>query len=367
MPKKKLLHVTYDMNIGGTEQVIKNLIDGLNPDRFQSSVLCVDGAIGPWGKELQSRGVEHYCFQRQPGFDLALIKRIRKLVLDERFDIIHAHQYTPYTYGWFGSVLTGVPIIFTEHGRFYPDFSSAKRKLINPLLQMRTAAITAISDATRKALVEFENLSASKIEVIYNGISDCITHYDQALAESLGLNEGAVVFGTISRLDPIKNQVMMIKAFARYLEKNSDARLLIVGDGPIRAELEQLVASLDIAAAVCFTGFQSKPQSYLALMDVFLLPSLSEGTSMTLLEAMSFSKPTIATAVGGTPEIVVDGESGRLIPNQDEAALVAAMDELGRSSDLRLQMGAQARCSYEKMFTLPTMVAHYESLYERLC
>lgn len=174
------------------------------------------------------------------------------------------------------------------------------------------------------------------------------------------------MFGTISRLDPIKNQTMMVRAFARCLKQNESLRLLIVGDGPIREELESLAAELGVGEAVIFTGFQPIPQQFLALMDVFLLPSLSEGTSMTLLEAMAFSKPTVATAVGGTPEIIVDGESGSLIANEDEEALVLAMMELSKSESQRDAMGKRARQDYESRFTLPSMVSHYESLYDRL-
>ena len=366
MPSKHILHITYDMNIGGTEQVIKNLVLGLNGQKFRSSVLCIDGQIGPWGQELEAAGIKHYCLQRQPGFDIGLIRSIRNLVLSESVDIVHAHQYTPYTYGWFGSIFTGKPVIFTEHGRFYPDVSSTKRKLINPILQTRTAAITSISSATRQALVTYENFNASRIEVIYNGMADSICAPSDSLALELGLESGHTVFGTISRLDPIKNQTMMLRAFAQCLKTVEHVRMLIVGDGPSRAELESLVDELEIRHAVIFTGFQPKPQQYLALMDVFLLPSLSEGTSMTLLEAMCFAKPSIATAVGGTPEIIEDGVSGLLTPNDDEQALATAMLKLAASSSLRQALGSKARAGYEARFTLANMVSCYESLYGRL-
>lgn len=363
---KKILHVTYDMHIGGTEQVIRNLVEGLDPDRFQSSILCIDGTIGPWGQQLQAKGIAHHCFQRQPGFDRHLIRNIRRLIQRERYDVVHAHQYTPYTYGWFGALFTGVPVVFTEHGRFYPDSSSAKRRLINPLLQWRTAAITSISAATRQALVTYENLSAERIAVIYNGIADTRIAADPGLRHQLGFDDKAIVVGTISRLDPIKNQAMLLKAFKQAFATNADLRLLIVGDGALREELQALTRALGLEAVVVFTGFQPNPQAYLAAMDVFLLPSLSEGTSMTLLEAMSFEKPSIATAVGGTPEIVRDGVTGILIANEDEAGLAAAMSKLAASASLRSELGSAARADYERRFTLPAMTREYEKLYDRI-
>jgi glycosyltransferase involved in cell wall biosynthesis len=366
MPVKHILHVTYDMNIGGTEQVIRNLVEGLDPTRYTSSILCIDGTIGPWGQELQTKGFPHYCLTRKPGFDLQLIRAIHALIRQHRVDIIHCHQYTPYTYGWFGALFTGKPVIFTEHGRFYPDVSSRKRQLINPLLQLGTAAITAISAATRQALVEFENLSASRIDVIYNGIADSRTAAPAALRTELGLRNDDIVLGTISRLDPIKNQTMMLRSFQQARARNPKLKLLIVGDGPQRAELHALADTLGLKDSVIFTGFQPKPQAYLALMDVFLLPSLSEGTSMTLLEAMCFAKPSIATAVGGTPEILENGTTGILIANQDETALIHAMATLADSQELRQTLGNNARARYETRFTLAAMTQEYEALYARV-
>ncbi|MBL4763617.1 MAG: glycosyltransferase [Gammaproteobacteria bacterium] len=366
MTKKHILHVTYDMNIGGTEQVIRNLIEGLDPDQFISSVLCIDGEVGPWGKELQKKGVEHFCLTRKPGFDLNLIKAIRKLIKHHKFDIIHCHQYTPYTYGWFGSIFTNTPIIFTEHGRFHPDSSSPKRKLINPLLQLRTAAITAISKATKQALVEFENFNEQKIDVIYNGIEDTVVTPSASLRTELGINSDDIVFGTISRLDPIKNQTMMLRAFKQAKDANNKLRLLIVGDGPSKKELHDLTKELELTDSVIFTGFQPNPQAYLALMDVFLLPSFSEGTSMTLLEAMSFSIPSIATSVGGTPEILKHQSTGILSESDDTNELTQAMTALTEDPTLRVEYGKNARNRYETKFPLAVMTKNYQILYNRV-
>jgi len=360
-----VLHITYDMNIGGTEQVIRNLIEGRTASRYRCSVLCLDGKVGPWGKELEQKGITHHCLNRRSGFDTKLITQVRKLIKAEAIDIIHCHQYTPFSYGWFAKAFTGKPIIFTEHGRFYPDFGTLKRKLINPILQTFTTAITSISAATKQALVTYENLSPNRIEVIYNGIMDEFQPPAVELKETLGIDANAVVFGTISRLDPIKNQAMMIRAFARVWRDNKNTVLLIVGDGPLRQELETLMAQLQLQDAVIFTGFQPGPKRYLSIIDVFLLPSLSEGTSMTLLEAMSYGKPSIATAVGGTPEIIEDGRTGKLIDNEDEEALVTAMQQLGANASERDTLGKTAREVYLQRFTVSAMVQQYEALYQR--
>jgi len=202
--------------------------------------------------------------------------------------------------------------------------------------------------------------------VIYNGIADASLKPSAQLKTELGLAVNDIVLGTISRLDVIKNHPMMLEAFSKILAEKTNIKLLIVGDGPMKKELFDLVEQLDISQQVIFTGFRPNPQAYLAIIDIFLLPSLSEGTSMTLLEAMSFAKPSIATAVGGTPEILVHEKTGLLVDNKDEAGLVSAIKILLDNEKLRKQYGKNARTRYEEYFTLEVMVKNYEALYERV-
>ena len=220
------------MGIGGTEQVVCQLIKNLDSARYECEVACIDGAIGPLGQQLKARGVEINVFRRQPGFDIKLIKSIRALLRERRYDIIHCHQYTPYVYGIFAALFTDTKVVFTEHGRFYPDTYSWKRRMVNPLLGFCTDSIIAISAATAKALVRYEWFSAKAVDVIYNGIAKSASsdHAEQLRVE-FNLPDSATVFGTIARFDPIKNIPMMISAFQRVHEGNSNTRLLLVGDG----------------------------------------------------------------------------------------------------------------------------------------
>ena len=175
-----------------------------------------------------------------------------------------------------------------------------KRKFVNPLLLKLTEHVTAISKATKQALVDYEFIPANAIQVVYNGIQPLTVDEAECrrFREILNLRDKTIVFGTIARLDPIKNQRMMIAAFARLLNTHPGAALIIVGDGEERASLEKQVTELGIADSVRFTGYINNPANVLGIMDVFLLSSLSEGTSMTLLEAMSLKKPCIVTTSG---------------------------------------------------------------------
>lgn len=306
MQQKKILHITYDMRIGGTETVIKNIVTGLDKAQFSNEILCLEAHLGPFGEQLKEQGVKITNLNWQGGFDLALISSIRDYIRSNGVDVIHCHQYTPWVYGVLGALGTKAKVIFTEHGRFYPDRRSWKRRIINPLLLLRTKYVTAISKATKQALVDYEYIPEAQIEVIYNGIAPL--HVDDVevseLRKKLGFKDDEIVLGTIARLDPIKNQSMMIEAFALLLKDNSNCRLMVVGDGEMRNELEKLTISLGLTEKVLFTGYIAKPACHLVLMDVFLLSSFSEGTSMTLLEAMSLGIPSVVTDAGGNREVI---------------------------------------------------------------
>ena len=167
--KKRILHLAHEMGVGGTQQVIKQLVSNLDRERYECSVACTDGLIGMIGEELEQDGIGFHVFNRQPGLDRQLIRDIRSLIRSENIDLVHCHQYTPYSYGVLAAMFTDVRVVFTEHGRFYPDSYSWKRRLINPLVQRRTDAIVAISSATADALGEYEWFTRNAIEVIYNG------------------------------------------------------------------------------------------------------------------------------------------------------------------------------------------------------
>ena len=270
---KKVAHLTFDMQIGGAEQVILNLVAHSDSSKFDVSILCLEREIGPFGKHLIDRGFSVISFGRKPGLDFQLIRKIRQYVIRERIDVIHCHQYTPYIYGLFASLGTSLKIIFTEHGRFFPDKRKPKRVWVNPILSLLTQHVTAISVATGKALAEFENFPPQKIKVIYNGIDDgmFLLTPSQAVKATWGIPSDAFVLGTVARLDRIKNQELMLKALGRVLPICPDCYLLVIGDGPERERLESLGAELHIDSHLIFTGFRQDTHHFYKIMDVFLL------------------------------------------------------------------------------------------------
>lgn len=362
----RVLHITFNMGIGGTEQVIRQLVEGLDASIVVSEVLCIDGQVGPIGESLRDQGIPVHSLARSPGFDRALIKAIRSRIRDGHFDLVHCHQYTPYVYGWLGALGTSARVVFTEHGRFHPDRYRYKAALFNALIARFSFGLVAISRATREALVRYEFMPRSKIRVIYNGIKP-MRRYEQGvgkLRETLGIPENDFVVGTVARLDPVKNQPMMLRAFAEFHREYPASWLLLVGDGPDRKKLEQLADELGIRSRTLFPGFINEPANYLSLMDVFLLSSHTEGTSMTLLEAMSLGIPTVATQVGGTPEIVRNMETGILVPTDDTQRFCRAICQLRENDELRSRMENNAQQLFQERFSAAAMVNEYTRLYK---
>ena len=368
MTKLKILHLTYDMRIGGTEQVIKNLVENADQHQFEMSVLCIESPLGPFADDLLAKAVVIMAFSRSPGFDRKLIKKIRHHIKQHNIDVLHCHQYTPWVYGVLAAFATKTKVIFTEHGRFYPDSSSWKRKLINPWLHKITAATTAISSATKDALAIYENLPAKDIQVIYNGIAPLEIDQEQveSLRQELGIGPNTLCLGTVARLDPIKNHFMMLHAFKQVLNDGIDAKLLIVGDGEMRNSITDLISELNLEQHVIMTGYQAKPKNYLALMNIYLLSSFSEGTSMTLLEAMSIGKPCVVTNAGGNPEIIEHQMNGLVTQNDDANAFAAAITTLAHDPDLRKSMSELSRQRFEQYFSATSMVHQFQHLYQQV-
>lgn len=367
MTKTRILHVTYDMRIGGTEMVIKNIIDSSGTEQFDMSVLCIESPLGPFAEELEKNGTQFFKLNRKPGFDTSLIANIKHVITTHSIDIVHCHQYTPWVYGTLAALFTSCKVVFTEHGRFYPDSSSWKRKVINPALNFFTEKVTAISAATKDALVEFENISSRSIGVIYNGISPLKVDNDKVkqLRAELMIPKEHIILGTIARFDPIKNHPMMLRAFAKVLKLQPKTTLIIVGDGEERQNIEKCIEELHLKEHVLLIGYEPHPKYHLAIMDIYLLSSFSEGTSMTLLEAMSLAKPSVVTNAGGNPEVIQDSYNGFVTDNDNDDAFAEAILKL-MDNKIRNEQAKCALSLFNERFSSQNMNQQYADLYNEV-
>jgi glycosyltransferase involved in cell wall biosynthesis len=353
---------------GGAERLALELSRRL-ADRFGMTIICLEEP-GALAETLDGSGISVIAVRRRQGFRPSLARTIAGLTRAHGIDVLHCQQYSPYVYGSLARLLRpSLRVIYTEHGRLGDDPPSLKRKAINPLLAPLTSAIYAVSQDLRRHMLA-EGFPASRVSVITNGIDvgDAPTAIERRKARArLRLPQDALVFGTAARLDPVKGLGTLIDAFARVRSEVSDARLLILGDGPERAELVGRAAAQNVGEAVLFAGYRADARALLPACDVYVNSSVSEGISLTILEAMAAELPVVATAVGGTPEVVSDGENGVLTAARDLEGLARAMLALARDERRRRHLAANGRALVEARFTLDRMIDDYAQAYSQAC
>jgi len=361
--------VVHVMQVAGAEVLVREVIRRLG-DRIAPTVFCLD-RVGSIGEELLAGGVPVVCYDRRPGWDFSVSRRMAKDFTAREIEVVHAHQYSPFFYAAFAKLFARpMPkLILTEHGRHYPDVVSPKRRAFNRLVLDRLADdVNACIGFSARALRDVDGFRGNRIHVIDNGID--VGRYGPAadkpaLKARLGLDPAKRYVVHVARHHPVKDQATLIRGFALAAPKLPDVDLLLVGDGPLRGELESLVDSLGIRDRVSFLGIRQDIPTVLAAADVFALTSVSEAASLTLLEAMATGLPVVVTDVGGNPDIVREGVDGLRFPRADAAGCAASFVKLFTAPDLIAELGANARVRALARYRLDDTVASYHALYRR--
>lgn len=364
----RIVHVVLALTIGGTQRLVEQMLR-TPPAGFAASCLCLD-ETGALGEALLREGADVHALGRVPGVDLRLPRWIAAFARSRGSALLHCHQYTSWFYGISARLLSpGLRVIFTEHGRMHPDLPSPKRRVFNALMGPYTHRITAVSPSTAEALVRVEGFPRPRIEVVLNGIRETAppaAGERSALRAGLGLPTDAVCFALACRFDPVKWLDGLVRAMRQVVDAFPAARLLLIGDGEGRADLESQIRGLALTGHVLLTGFRPDVARWLVAADAFVLSSLDEGTSVSLLEAMAAGLPAVVTRVGGNLFVVADGETGLLVPPRDEAALAEGMLRLARDPLLRRDMGRLARRRFEERFTWDGMLDPYGRMYREV-
>lgn len=370
-PRPIIAHVLHRLYLAGAEVLAADLARRLS-ERYRFVFFCLD-EIGPLGKQLADEGFTVVDLMRKPGVDRALIGRFRGTARGIGVRLLHAHQYTPFFYASASRLWQSTPrILFTEHGRHYPDRRSGKRVFANRFLLRRDDRVTAVGNFVRDALVKNEGIAGNRVEVVYNGIDPSRFNVEQSAAmrgpvrAELGLAPDQQAVLQVARFHPVKDHATAIRAFAIALKQAPSAVLLLAGDGDKRGECESLVKELGIAPSVRFLGVRNDVPRLMAAADLFVLSSLSEGISVTLLEAMGSGVPIVTTDVGGNGEVVSRDETGLLSPRGDHAGLGANMATLLLDAYKRKRFGLAGRERLMKQFTQEQMHARYEAIYAEM-
>ncbi len=356
----KVLHLLHSLNTGGAERLVLNLCRKLAEHQKVTPFVCALTKGGDLAPEFSKMGIPVFSLNRHPHLDFGLALKIRELILKNSIDILHTHNVGPWIYGTLGKTGLSKKHVHTEHSNVIDNDQS----YVERFLSYFTNVVICDSHAVANVMLTRQKINPGKIKVILNGVDvDApFMSKDGALKEELGFEEKLVI-GTVARLDPIKDHKGLISAFILVKEKFPDAFLLLVGDGPMRKELESLIHQKGLSESVMITGMVSDVKQYLHLMDIFVLSSFSEGLSMALLEAMAHGRPVVATHVGGNPEVVVDQETGLLTPPNDPKGLAEAMLWMLSNRERAAEMGRNGRERVVREFSIDKMVMEYEQIY----
>jgi sugar transferase (PEP-CTERM/EpsH1 system associated) len=364
--RARIVHVIPSLGIGGLENVVARLTEQLHA--LADHVVVTPGGDGPMRRRFaEDVPVIAMAEQHQPDAWNAL--RMARLFRSLRPDIVHSRNWSCVD-AIVGARLAGVPIVVhSEHGRdaMDPHGRNTRRRLGRRALGPLVTQFVTVSLDLGRWLVEDVGVPAHKVVSICNGVDTkrFAPGAREAARGALGIGAEGFVVGTVARLDPVKDQVGLIRAFNQVV---SDPRALLVigGDGAARPEIEGAISALGLEGRVRLLGERNDVPQVLAAFDVFVLCSVGEGISNTILEAMATGLPVIATRVGGNPELVVDEVTGLLVEPRQPDRLAAAMRRYLEDPELMARHGRAARERATSQFSLDRMVGAYADLYVRL-
>jgi glycosyltransferase involved in cell wall biosynthesis len=372
MNPSKLLHVVGDSRFGGAGRIILRLGQVAQADGWQVDVLTTDSVFQRAVRQHGLGVVSLDAVRRKirPLWDLGGLVRLAHLVRRERYKIVHTHTSKGGFVGRLAAWLAGVPVIVhTAHGFAFHECSPCSTRFFYSALERIAGRwcdrIVSVSDFHRRWALELGICGPSKIVAIPNGIPPLANpEIPRAeLRRQLGVRDGDLFILSMARLAPDKGLEFLIGAAAILLRSERHFQIVIAGDGPVRARLEELTRSLGVVDWVTFTGFREDVSDLLAACDLVVLPSLREGLSIALLEAMAAGKPIIATSIGSHRELTSQAEIARLVPPASATALCDEIQKVVSDPALGTQLGVNAQTLYQSHYTEERMLNSYKQLY----
>ncbi|MFX0197756.1 MAG: glycosyltransferase [Candidatus Hodarchaeota archaeon] len=368
---RRILHVTYHGGAGGVSVLILNLVKIFSTKEDISIDVCYASQEGAVAEELKGTGVSTYCLYMQSGFDLLRAFRLVSLIRRGGYDVVHLHYFTPALR--LMALLARPPLVVqTEHGGIKGEIGGKRWLAMRPIHRLlRSAAdvYTAVSSDSKRDLVTYRFAPEERTEVIYNGIFPSEFAKDEqsriTVRSQLGIPPLQIVVGTVRSLTPKMGIDHLIRCIPKVRAKIPDVTFLIVGDGPLRHDLECLAKKISVDNSILFLGERRDVRTLLSAMDIFVMPSVWETFGIAALEAMAAELPVVAYAVGGLKEVVEHGVTGLLLPDRNYHDLAKAITVLAKDPDRRAEMGSLSKKRTEKLFDLKEIANSYMSLYER--
>ena len=372
----RLLHIVGESRFGGIAKIILPLGKITQAEGWQVDVLTTDPVVQQAVKQHGLGLVNLDVIRRKirPVWDLRGLVRLTRFLRSEPYQIVHTHTSKAGFVGRLAARLAGVPVIVhTAHGfAFHEDSPASVRRFYSTLERLASRwcdRIVTVSEFHRTWAIELRMCSPRRIIAIPNGTAEVVRTREVGLAEvrrEMGARHGDLVILSMARLAPDKGLEYLIEAAAMLPRTGRRIRVVIAGDGPDRERLEQLAARLGVTDRVVFLGFREDVGDLLAASDLVVLPSLREGLSIALLEAMAAGKPIVASSIGSQREVASRADMALLVRPADSLALTEAITRLAGNEALMARLGASARALYESRYTEHRMLQSYRQLYLEL-
>ncbi len=360
-----VVHAVLSLDCGGLERLVLHLCMQGIAVGDKVTVLCLDHP-GELADEVRKTGAEVLSLHRKPGL-MSLPEAIHLRTILKRIspDVIHCHQMGATLYVGTTAWTLRIPaVVHTEHGNH--DYSSWRQRLLATIAFRTPDKIYCVSQDIANNLVKHRLVAAQQLTVQVNGIPIPTEEQLRSSAltrEKLGIDEQAIIYGTVGRLARVKRQERLLSAIATLAGQGRKVHLLLIGEGPQRNELENAAAAMGISHLVHFAGFQLEPLPYIALLDIFVLTSDSEGMPMALLEAWAARKAVVVTAVGGLPDLVAEDKTGLLLPPGDQERLVEVLAALATNSEHRTRLGNNGYSLVVEKYSAEKIACTYRSGY----
>ena len=373
-PRPLVMHIVYRFDVGGLENGVVNLLNHMPAHAYRHMIVALT-EVTDFKHRVLRDDVAFIALHKPPGHGARLYPQLFRLMRQCKPAIVHTRNLAALEAvvpAW----LAGVPVrVHGEHGRDVSDLDGSRRRFqwLRRVYRPFVTHYVALSLDLADYLVARVNVPPARVAHIYNGVD--LTRFTPAPASQRPLpgwpfqRQRHWVIGTVCRMQAVKDPATLVRAFVRMLQLRPELRprlrLVMVGDGPLRAPCQKLLDDAGCAAYAWLPGERDDVAEVMQQLDCFVLASLAEGISNTILEAMACGLPVVATAVGGNPELVASGQTGELVPSGDVPQLAARLLALADDPARALAMGRNARASVQQRFSMNAMVQAYQGLYDR--
>lgn len=370
-----IAHVIYHLDVGGLENGLINLINHIPPNRYRHAIICQKGYTD-FSHRITRNDVEIIALNKQEGIDFKLYLNLFKVLRQLNPDIVHTRNLGTMEAQLFAVAARVKARVHGEHGRDIFDLNGQNRKynLLRKFISPFINHFIAVSKDLETWLTQTIGVSPNKITQIYNGVDNnrfhaCLNKHIELSPKGF-LDESSFVIGSVGRMAAVKDYPTLVRAFIQALKIEPSARnnlrLLIVGEGITRNECMEIARKANIESLVWFPGERTDIPALMQSMNLFVLPSLGEGISNTILEAMSCGLPVVATHVGGNIELVKEGVTGKLIKPGNQNEMTEAILTYYTNTQLVEDHGNAARQQIEQNFSMNAMMNAYLSVYDKV-